>query len=203
MMKVAAFTDRRTGIRLSPGVAIGSTSPARMALSITGTLHHWTCPSLDLSITGPLYRMTLSTPSRPASTPASGPLRREQIDALLEELRDPARPGRWRATPRDPVVQAVPAGWRCVRRTRPHWGARRGCQRRRQGWVYPWEMAAGEAVAAGRRHHDRPRGQGLGRRGGPPVPPLQAVEGLQPAHEGAGIGHRGGHLPPQKVPGGP
>jgi hypothetical protein len=34
--------------------------------------------------------MTLSTPSRPPSTPASGPLRREQIDALLEELRDPA-----------------------------------------------------------------------------------------------------------------
>jgi len=35
--------------------------------------------------------MTLSTPSRPPSTPASGPLRREQIDALLEELRDPAQ----------------------------------------------------------------------------------------------------------------
>jgi hypothetical protein len=34
--------------------------------------------------------MTLSTPSRPPSTPASGQLRREQIDALLEELRDPA-----------------------------------------------------------------------------------------------------------------
>ena len=34
--------------------------------------------------------MTLSTPSRPPSTPASGPLRREQIDAPLEELRDPA-----------------------------------------------------------------------------------------------------------------
>ncbi len=34
--------------------------------------------------------MTLSIPSRPPSTPDSGPLRREQIDALLEELRDPA-----------------------------------------------------------------------------------------------------------------
>jgi hypothetical protein len=34
--------------------------------------------------------MTLSTPSRPASSSASGPLRREQIDALLDELRDPA-----------------------------------------------------------------------------------------------------------------
>jgi hypothetical protein len=45
----------------------------------------WQCPALD-----PLHRMTLSTPSRPPSTPASGPLRREQIDALLEELRDPA-----------------------------------------------------------------------------------------------------------------
>jgi len=35
--------------------------------------------------------MTLSTPRRPPSTPASGQLRREQIDALLEELRDPAK----------------------------------------------------------------------------------------------------------------
>ena len=34
--------------------------------------------------------MTLSTPSRPPSTPASGQLRRECIDALMEELRDPA-----------------------------------------------------------------------------------------------------------------
>jgi hypothetical protein len=34
--------------------------------------------------------MTLSTPSRPPSTRASGPLPREQIDALLEELRDHA-----------------------------------------------------------------------------------------------------------------
>jgi hypothetical protein len=38
---------------------------------------------------------------------------------------------------------------------------------------------------------------------GTPVPPLLAVEGLQPAHEGDGIGHRGGHLPPQQAPGGP
>jgi hypothetical protein len=35
--------------------------------------------------------MTLSTPRKPLSTPASGPLRREQIDALLDELRDPAK----------------------------------------------------------------------------------------------------------------
>ena len=63
MMKVAKLTDHRPGIALSSTSAVGSTSA---------------------------HRMTLSTPSRPPSTPASGPLRREQIDALLEELRDPA-----------------------------------------------------------------------------------------------------------------
>jgi hypothetical protein len=63
MMKVAKLTDHRPGIALSSTSAVGSTSA---------------------------HRMTLSTPSRPPSSPASGPLRREQIDALLEELRDPA-----------------------------------------------------------------------------------------------------------------
>lgn len=62
-MKVAELTDHRPGIALSLGFAVGTTSA-----------HH----------------MTLSIPSRPPSSPASGPLRREQIDALLEELRDPA-----------------------------------------------------------------------------------------------------------------
>ena len=62
MMKVARLTDHPPGIALSPGSAVGSTSA---------------------------HRMTLSTPSRPPSSPASGPLRREQIDALLNELRDP------------------------------------------------------------------------------------------------------------------
>jgi hypothetical protein len=63
MMKVAELTDHRLGIGLSSGSAVGATST---------------------------LRMTLSTPSRPPSSPASGPLRREQIDALLDELRDPA-----------------------------------------------------------------------------------------------------------------
>ena len=63
MMKVAELTDHRPGIGLPSCSAVGSTSA---------------------------HRMTLSTPSRPSSSPASGPLRREQIDALLDELRDPA-----------------------------------------------------------------------------------------------------------------
>ena len=63
MMKVAKLTDHRPGIALASCSAVGSTSA---------------------------HRMTLSTPSRPFSSPASGPLRREQIDALLDELRDPA-----------------------------------------------------------------------------------------------------------------
>lgn len=63
MTKVAKLTDHRPGVGLSSESTVGSISA---------------------------LRMTLSTPSRPASSPASGPLRREQIDALLEELRDPA-----------------------------------------------------------------------------------------------------------------
>ncbi len=63
MMKVAKLTDHCPGIGLSSGSVVGSTCA---------------------------LRMTLSTPSRPPSSPASGPLRREQIDALLKELRDPA-----------------------------------------------------------------------------------------------------------------
>lgn len=74
MMKIAELTDRRPDMHLSSEVS--QRVPPPLA---------WQCPALD-----PLHRMTLSTPSRPPFTPASGPLRREQIDALLEELRDPA-----------------------------------------------------------------------------------------------------------------
>jgi hypothetical protein len=79
MIKVVELTDRSPSIRLSLETAIGFSSAALMALSIAGPVHRRHC-----------HRMTLSSPSRPPSTPASGPLRREQIDALLEKLRDPA-----------------------------------------------------------------------------------------------------------------
>ena len=95
MIKVVELTDRSPSIRLSLELAIGSSSAALMALSIAGTVHRRHFPSQALSIAGSVHRrhchrMTLSSPSRPPSTPASGPLRREQIDALLEKLRDPA-----------------------------------------------------------------------------------------------------------------
>ena len=54
--------------------ANASTTPARLAVSSTGP-----SPSHDAL-----------DPKQASLHPASGPLRREQIDALLEELRDPA-----------------------------------------------------------------------------------------------------------------
>ena len=84
MIKDVELTDRSPSIRLSLETAIGFSSAALMALSIAGTVHRRLCHRRHC------HRMTLSSPSRPPSTPASGPLRREQIDALLEKLRDPA-----------------------------------------------------------------------------------------------------------------